>query len=292
MSAAGTVIGEIGVTMAPGFLLTPPLPKDLTARILDPTQRRAPTALTVVGSGGYGSDLITFRYDGGGTVYYSAIADASGSLTATSVPVPPDMAAGAHSLNVTFAAPDDPTQTITADLSFTLTNNPATGHVVGPDADPVYVGEALQDDGHVHWVFQDLMPGGLGSYVFAHNPVTSSRPDFERALTPRRSTANNGQVHVSEGAGVMYQWTLTGFCFSQAEQEALESWRDLNRRFYVIDDFGEAWVAASTDVQIKPRKRSNLQVRGEAAVLTDWLAEYTFVMNVYTVDPMTPVGAP
>lgn len=271
-----------------GYLVTPPT---LTARILDPAQRRAPTALTVVASGAYPRGSLRFYYDTDVSYTYAIPADGSGNLAATSIPVPGDLTAGAHTLTVESQSVDSG-NLLSVVLDFTLQNNPATGHVVGADADPVDIEDATLPDGERRWILQDLMPDGLGSYLFAHNPATTSRPDFERELKARRASANDGHVHVTEGVGIKYAWTIGGFCFTQDEQEALEAWGHLNRRFYIIDDFGEAWTVAATGVQITPRLRSDLAVVGQPRVLTDWLATFTLAVLVYDRDPITPVGAP
>lgn len=257
-------------------------PSVMTLKILDPAQKRSPTAITVTVSNATPNGVVLFEIDG--DVVYRATADDAGRINALSIAVSSEYLAGSHTLEAICGS-------LTSSATFTLTNNPATGHVVGPDADPVEIEEAIAEDGSRRWVFQDLFPGGLGSYVFTHNPITDVRPKFERNLTARHTTGQNGRWHVNESRA-RWEWKITGRLFTEQESVELEDWADLNRRFYCIDDYGDAWVVAMSDLNITPALRADLAIAGEPSQHTDWLNAYEITLVVLRAEPLEPVVSP
>lgn len=227
--------------------------------ILDTTLRQAPTSVVANLLDGIPGTDVTFSIDG--TNVFVAPCDSDGNLFAVSVPVPESVgAAGSHTLTA------EQPGALTASATFTLAIGPAASETTrGPDLDPVEISVA-----HGKWVLQDLMPGGLGSYVLPLNPQSWVSPVFERTLTARHTTAQTGKFHVSEGYEHAVEWSFTGFCPDQAMHDMLLAYGNLNRRFYVIDHHNRAWKTTFTNVELVARRR--LVWQGQP---TDWAHDYT-----------------
>jgi hypothetical protein len=253
-------------------------PADMTMRILDPDQRRAPTSLTVSVSGAIPEALVAFSIDGGDPVY--VLTDASGSINAVNIAVDGTLLAGTHTLDATVGSGSN---VRSASGTFTLAKDPPVRHVIGPDADPVEVPGALNPDGSRSWVFQDLMPGGLGSWVLPRNPRASNLPEVRRTLSPHQTTARAGQHHIFESVDDTQDWTFEGVVFTQAEHQKFEAYGNLNRRFYLLDDDNRAWVVAFTKVDLTPRQRTRFAFPGQPDQYSDWVADYTVTATVYGV---------
>lgn len=224
--------------------------QELYLAILDPLAPRAPTAMTAVLVEGVPQTAVTFEIDG--VEVGDAATDSDGYLAPTSINVPEGLLAGTHTLTAVQAG-----ATTTGTATFTLQNDPAAvATTVGADASPVDVPGAVLANGLRRWVLQDLMPGGLGSWVMPANPKDMSSPYLERNFNTQTTTA--GRHHVSEGARVAVAWKFNGAAFSEADAEQLLAFGDLNRRFYVIDHRGRAFKVVFTDVELVPRLRTNL----------------------------------
>lgn len=247
--------------------------------ILDPVVERAPTSITVVLSGGQAQTDVTFDIDG--TDVYTVSADSNGMLGPTSLNLTATLgAAGTHTVTATQITDAG---TITDSADFEVLRAPALyPQVIGLDAAPVLVAAALTTENGVqvrHWVLQDLLAevdGGIGSYVFPHNPGTMTSPHLEHALNSRHSTASDGKAHIFEGGPFVKEWTFGGFCPSQEHQENIEAYRDLNRRFWVIDHRNRAWKVMFTNAEFEPRRRQNVN-----GVDTDWGSDFTVTATVF-----------
>jgi hypothetical protein len=173
-----------------------------------------------------------------------------------------------------------------ASETFTLKKGPVAALVVaGMDAQAVEVPGAVEHDTR-HWVFQDLMPeldGGLGSYILPINPARMTSPHLEHAMSGRHTTARDGQYHVFQAGAIPKEWEFSGYCPSQEMQEALERYRDLNRRFYIIDHRNRAWKVVLTNVDFVPRLRHVFN-----DVLTDWGSDYTITATIFSQEWVTP----
>lgn len=249
--------------------------------ILDDTLIQAPTALTVVVDGGWPSDDVQFDIDG--TVVRTATLDSVGGLAPMSIAVSEALGAmGVHTLTMTSLTLDPG---YTQSATFTIDREPnLVARVVGPDAEPVAVPAAQTSTGVYRWVFQDLMPGGLGSYVLPANPTTMSAPHFQRLLSQTHTTAvDSGRFHVSEVAEHAVEWEFAGFCATQVFHDKLLAYFDLKRRFYVIDHRNRAWKVAFTSVDLVARKRSDVN-----GALTDWAHDYTVRALIYDQDWAVP----
>lgn len=248
--------------------------------VLDENLRRAPTAVTVAVSGGWPNDDVEFDVDG--TTVFTGTLDTDGSLVALSLPVPWDAAAGEHTVTMTSLT-GAPGYTISA--TFNLELGPAASPVViGPDADPVEIAAAQTSTGVRRWVLQDLMPGGLGSYVMPANPATMTSPHFQRLLSFEHTTSPaEGIYHISEVAEHAVEWQFSGFCHTQEFYEALQAYYALNRRFYLIDHRNRAWTVAFTSLDMRARLRSDVN-----GALTDWAHDYTVSALIYDQDWKVP----
>ena len=171
---------------------------------------------------------------------------------------------------------------------FTLQVLPTVDVVMGPDADPVEVPGALNDDGSRNWVFQDLMPGGLDSYVFPRNPRSFTTPVTFRDLASHHTTSVDGQHHITEAHDQTTDFEFAGQAFTEDEQRALEDYWNLDRRFYLIDHENRAWTVALAQITFDHKLRTRYSFPGQSDVYSDWVAEYTATAHVYGT-PRTPV---
>lgn len=252
----------------------------MSLQILDDAQKRAPTALTVVVSGAWENSPIDFSIDTEVDPVYQAFADEGGEINAISIPVPGTTTAGVHGLIArSVSIGTDADQVATDD--FTLLYPASHGHVVGPDVDPVEVPGALNFDGSRNWVLQDLLPGGLGSYIFLRNPRTLTTPEVNRDLSARHTTAVSGRHHITEANDQTSEMTFTGLAFTEGEHQNLANYFALNRRLYLIDHDNRAWIVAFNHVDVTHRLRTRFQLPGQVAQLSDWVAEYTVTTQVY-----------
>lgn len=247
---------------------------EMRLEVLDPVLNQAPTAITIMLFDARPKTVVTFNIDG--TVIATRTANSSGGLGPLSLAVPESVgAAGTHTITATQAG------SLTASATFTLRRAPVTApRIVGPDADPVDIPGALTSTGVRRWILQDLMPGGLGSYILPHNPTTMSDPHFEKlleAMPTTSSVAVSGQFHVFEGGEPPAEWQFSGYCPTQAMHDKLVAYAGLKRRFYIVDHRRRAWKTTIVSVDLTARRR---QARDDGT-LTDWAHDYTVNALVY-----------
>lgn len=238
---------------------------------------RAPTTVVVSIVNAVENATMSFYIDGAHV--YDSETDSDGSLGPLSIPVSDSFVAGTHTISATQAG--HPTSSAT----FTLDRNPPLYPITrGEDAQAVDVSGAVTPQGTRKWILQDLMPGGLGSYVLPVSPAQMDNPEFERQLSAQHTTAVDGAYHVFEAGAAPLEWTFGGYCPTQEMHDKLKAFGGLNRRFYVIDHRGRAFKVAFANVEMTPRLRQ-LNIYGD---LTDSVFDYTVNALVYDQDWVTP----
>lgn len=256
-------------------------PAELTVQIIEgEVLDRAPTSLTVVVSDGYPETDIDFYIDG--NLVYTALSNIDGGLAPTTIEVPVSLgAAGSHTLTAVQ------TGSFTGSDTFTIVQDPALFPIAsGADAPAVEVPGTLTENGTRRWVLQDLLPevdGGIGSYVMPMNPKEMTSPFLEYQMTTKHTTALSGQFHVFEGASQSKQWTFSGFCPFQEMHDKLQQYRDLNRRFYIIDHRNRAWVSVIVDIEFSALLRKNYN-----NIETDWGHDYTATVFTFSQTWVVP----
>lgn len=240
------VFGGYGGEVA--IVLQNDLPSSLIVKIFNPEVAVTPAALTVSVSEALGPEDIIFEINGVEVLRYAP--DATGTVDLVSVPVPAGPA-GSFTLVVKQGATSQGT------APYTVSQPYAPPPVrTGPDAPPVQVPGAIQPNGVRRWVFQDLMPGGIGSWVMPMNPETMGSPAFTRELSVKKttaSTAQGGQFHITEDAFTPVPWEFEGYLPTDAMREAMEAYHALNRRWYLHDHRGRAWKVIFQDLDLEAR---------------------------------------
>lgn len=243
--------------------------------VLDPDLIRAPTSVQVaVGNADPGASL-TFSIDG--TDVWTDVADAEGFLGA-SIPVPGTTTAGSHTITVAADGSSNGTDSDTFTLAFDPPANPV---VRVADTDPVLI------DGSVgHWVFQDLQPGGLGSWILPISPDSMSSPETDKTVDVAHTTASTGQPHITGAPEVAKPWKVSGYCPNEDFYNHLMAYAAIPRRLYVIDHRGRAWVVAIESIDVQPRRRQSDNV----STTNDWAGTWTMQAYILDPEPRTPAA--
>jgi len=218
----------------------------------------------------------TFRVDG--VAAGSATVGTDGSCGPLSLEVPA-VSRGWHTITATVG-----TKTVSYD--FYVQKDPRAPIIPPvPDADPQIVPAAMVGDVQ-RWVLQDLMPGGLGSWVMPANPRSMSPLPRSFNVEAMHSTSvDHGQFHLMEAEPGPLPWTFAGYCPGQEFYDLLDSYRLINRRFYLIDHRNRAWTVTFDAVEMVPRKRQKL----DDGSYNDWAGDYTVRAVIYDQTPKTPV---
>lgn len=244
--------------------------------IYDDDLLRAPTSILVAVDDAAPGEVIRFRIDG--KLVFETVAGPAGDLGPTSIPVSDQFLAGTHQLSAKQRTSS------TGRATFTLTKDPIPyPHIVADDTLPVLIPQAMQH-GVRHFVLQDLLPGGLGSYVMPISPATMSSPHSPREFVPHPTTALGGTFHMFEGSFKPHEWSLSGYCPDEDMYDSLVAFAELNRRFWVIDHRNRAWLVAPLGTELVTRRR---QV-GLAGVPTDWGHDYTMRLLILEPDWVAP----
>lgn len=287
----GEIDGTNSVTIEPeeeSINVTP----DFQIAVLDKTVKRAPTSITVTVDGGVPDTDITFLMDSGDDGTDGAVAswtttlDSDGGLQPTSLTVTGTL--GGQKGNRTLVAhqtlPD--TTVVGATDTYSVAVDPVIAETTqGSDAQAIDIPGAVIN-GVRHWVFQDLLAeedGGIGSYILPINPRTMTSPHLEFAVTARHTTSHDGIFHIFQAGNIPKDWSFTGYAPTEEMVEKLEQYRDLNRRFYVIDHHNRAWKVLFESVDIVPRLRH--VYNGE---VTDWGTDFTVAATIVDQDWVTP----
>jgi hypothetical protein len=251
-----TVDGGDGPVLAPAYLL-----------VSDAEVDQPPGTITVAVANFEPLTVVTFTIDG--VTVTGEQTDASGAIVEMTIPVARQFAAGPHAVAATTA-------TRTASGAFTvLTDAAPLPQPQAPSAPPQAVPNAVN-----RWVFQDTMPGGLGTWVMPINPTSMGNPHVRKTVAVVSTTTVRGRPHVSEGATPV-EWEFAGFAPDKAFQDKLIAYSRLAYRFYVIDHRGRAWTVAIARLAITPRKRS----RDTTGAESDWMADYTVALALFSQTP-------
>lgn len=226
----------------------------LVVEILTPRVVSAPSAISVSVADAMLDEEVVFTILG--QTVFREDPDPSGAIELLSIPVP-DLKSGSTHLMQPGTYELVATQgTAIGTAEFTVLDPPPeVPEILSPDALPNPVPGAIQPNGVRRWVFQDLMPGGLGSWVLPMNPKEMGSPAFTRELTARTTTADvelGGQFHVYEDAFTPVEWTFTGYAPTPDMQDQLEAYADLNRRWYLHDHRGRAWKVTFQNLELEP----------------------------------------
>lgn len=271
LTATGTLsLASETITMDPVLALT----------ILDDELRRAPTSLTFMMTGARQGMLVSVYFNNDTVAAWTGEPNSEGMIGPLAINVPNTLLAGAHTLRAEVDA------VVVATAPFTLAMDPALyPGTAGADAQAIEVPGAVSHDTR-HWVFQDLLAeveGGIGSFILPINPSEMSSPHQEYGMSGRHTTAVTGQFHIFQTGAIPKEWTFAGYCPNQETQEAMEAYRNLNRRFYIIDHHNRAWKVVITNMEFVPRLRHNFN-----GVETDWGSDYTVTATILDQDWVTP----
>jgi hypothetical protein len=233
------------------------LPQEIIVNILDPEVDQAPGLITVqVSLAPPGAVLF---YIDGAQVWADTATD-TGVVGPLSLSVDEDLAAGDHVLSVTASG-------ATGADHFTIAQSPAILPApITPDPAPTPVANAVK-----RWVLQDLLPGGLGSWVLDPGPASYEPIPTARNLQVLQSTYSGGKSHVSESRTYALAWSFAGYCPDRAYYDQLVAYGSLRRRIYVIDHRNRAWTCVPLGADLVPRKRQ----LGDDGEWNDWAHNYT-----------------
>lgn len=220
---------------------------------------------------------VTWRVDG--LVVTTSVVGPDGTSGPVSLEVPRSNA-GVHTYSATVNG-------VTVFQNFGITRNPRAPIIPDvPDADPQIV-PGMQVGDVQRWVLQDLMPGGLGSWVMPANP--KSMQPIPRAFNvdvKHTTSVTAGRFHLSEAEPAPLPWSFAGYSPDQAFYDRLTSYGAINRRFYLIDHRNRAWTVTFDSVEVTPRHRQKLN----DGSYNDWAGDYTVHAVIYDQSFMTPVA--
>lgn len=277
MGSEGTLaIADEDITIVPDFGI----------QILDPIIDQGPGVIAFTVSSGIPETGIDFYIDG--ALAWSTTLDSAGALDQSSLGIYIGAGAdqGVHTLEGRQVNPAD-SSVITADATYEVLFPPNPYPSLAPlDADPVAIPEAVVN-GVRKWVLQDLFPtgsGGLGSYVFEVNPSEMTSPHWQNTFNSRHTTAKSGQFHVFQAGRTITEWTFSGYAPTEDMINQLQAYRNLNRRFYLIDHRNRAWKVVFTNINLKARLRHNYN-----GVITDWGHDYEITALVLDQEWWEPV---
>lgn len=107
------------------------------------------------------------------------------------------------------------------------------------------------------WTLHDPAPGGE-TYVFGIGPNRMTSPHRKKVLTTESTTARDGQMLTWEGAPRTANWQLAGTLIDPLQKAALERFLALNRRVWIIDHLGRAFVVTVETFEAVPQRSTNL----------------------------------
>lgn len=194
--------------------------------------------------------------------------DTTGQILGVSVPLPA-ISAGTHRMRAVTAAGE-----ITETTIQVTANPPTYPTTVTADLPPI----ALPQGAVVKWSLQDPAPSGE-LFEFPFNPEEMDPPHPERSITVETTVASDGQPILWEGGQAAWEWGFKGYTDSQDVYEALERFRDLNHRFWLVDHRGRGWVVSFTSITWTSRRSPD---RG------NWSYDYEVSVIIYK-GPVTPV---
>lgn len=229
------------------------------------TYDRAPTAVGVTVLNMAAGETVNFTV--GATSAGSLTADSSGVVTG-SVTVDGSLAAGTYYLVATGASSG-----ITASGTFQLLNAPLSRPTAPGSDTPV---TPPVQTGVQKWVFQDPMPGGLGTLIFPNNPQKASSPYGKLQVTAEHVVAQDGTPVVWEGAQQAVTMQFSGYTDSQTFYNAVLAFKQSNRKFYWIDHRSRVWTVALVSWGEDRRV-----VRPQDNTDTSWAMNYTGHLMIF-----------
>lgn len=256
-------MADVNVTIGYYFAIEAPIPPlQMQIAVLDDTLDQAPTSLTVIALGGLPESDVSFLIDG--DEVYTSTLDTQGGIGPISIPVDAAHgAAGSHTVSISGDG-------LAGSATFALDRAPNADVVnMGPDTAPVAIPGAVVD-GVRRWVLQDLMPDGLGSWIFPANPTSADPWPFHKGLSATPNVLGN-KVHVTGRGPIPHAWSFSGVGMDEDTYDHLKAYAQINRRFYLIDHRNRAWNFTITSFAPTPR----LRVRDEDGVDNDWMFDYT-----------------
>lgn len=262
----------------------PPPVDQMVVSIVDPVVDQAPAVIMVVISDAVPESEVEVYIDD--DLITTVETDSEGAAGPISIEVDADHGAqGSHTLTIK-PIEEDEGLVLEASAEFEVVNEP------DPEPTPADPDEAPEDvegrlvNGVYRWTFQDLMPGGLGSYIFPFNPSSTDPWPFTRTLVAQ-PILHGDKAHVWEAAPQGLPWSFSGRGRTQEFHDKLVAFGHLKRRFYLIDHRNRAWKFVITHLDIRMRLRE----RNHDGTFTDWTFDYT-VRGIIFGKWTTPVEEP
>lgn len=215
-------------------------PGELQLTLLDESLV-VPGMLRALISNAQPGETINFGVDGSTPVVASVVADDSGTVPVSSVPV--SVAAGAHVL-VATAAIGSASGDFLAIAESSPTDSPA------PDLAPALPSPAPPVGRFVFWD-----PAAEERYTFPVNPTTMTSPFPEKVFATSATTSfMDGRTITFEGSHHIQPVTLTGTLLTEADYDELLRWYGKRYRFWLFDDFHRSWVVYFTAFDVLPKR--------------------------------------
>jgi hypothetical protein len=237
-----------------------------------PTQViQTPGSMRVSLSGGPEDSAVEFRITGAFTAPIDPVVvttDSTGQVIDMSIAIPA-LPAGTYTVLALHGSE------VIAQASFDILLDPPVRPTTPvADTPPLEVVQV----GVRKWVLQDPAPGGE-EYLFPINPSSMDSPHIPMEVTTAQTVAPNGQAFIWQAAPRAKGWSFSGYTTDQAFYEALERFRALRHRFYLIDHRNQAWVVSFTDIEWNPRRNVEHPT---------WSFDYKVNAVIYK-GPVTPV---
>lgn len=252
-SAAGTVdfVASSPVLIAWGAVGSTAVTKTLTFAFTASTEpmnitvsptivQQTPTSVLVYLIGGPISSNVVFAVSGYPGTTTSVATDSAGTIAGASISIPA-VPAGTAIITATAG-----TSSANCSLSV-LSAPPSRPTTQTSDAAPGLIAQT----GVVKWVLFDPSPGGT-TYTFPINPSSWSSPHAPRNVLAEATTEGNPILW--EGAIRSHAFTFSGYLDSQTQYDAMEAFRDLNHRHWIVDHRNRAWVCSIDSIEWTPRR--------------------------------------
>jgi hypothetical protein len=199
-----------------------------------------------------GAAATPLQANGNGNPPFYVMTDETGGLVEFSLPIARLLQPGTYTLTAIASGSSN----VTAEsASSTLTVvSPPLG---APSALEIAPTDLPDTTGSVQrWVFQDPMPGGLGTYQVPWNPSEMTSPFGVRPVTSDATTSPHGQLVFWEGTRPAQNWSCKGYLETQEHYEKLLAFSGLNRRFWVVDHRGRGWVVTVVSFNATPHRNA------------------------------------
>jgi hypothetical protein len=222
---------------------------------------QSPSTIRVSVSGVEPFETVEFSIVGVAGTAYSEEADETGQINGAGLPIP-SLDAGTYEV---LASREDGSSA-TAGFSILL-DSPSRPTTQPADLAPLAVPEAVLPDVQ-RWVLQD--PTG-DQFIFPLNPTEMESPHPARVVTIETTVGIDGQAILWEAARRAHDWSFSGWTDDEAVYTALEAFKNLRHRFWLIDHRNRAWAVSFTAIDWKPKR-----IPGR-----DWSFEYSVTAQIY-----------